>query len=412
MQQKIPNTGETASLGGLDAQFYYFAQCVYNELSNNKLEWIKVADPEAGKFDDIQYSTSNKIHAFQVKWTFTNAKVSLNDFKKILPDLAQSWRNLLKTNNETFKQVYVYLLTNKKLSKDDSISLIDGSKSNSKFFFENVWNSVKVEGKWQNVIDDIRACSKLSEEDFNEFIEAFSFHSAVEISEQHNIQSTLDIKLLKQQISSYASLYSDKRGKDRKPVKVYTRTLLEDLGWPNRFKTTFDHEFSIDLNKYEPIKSTLNELDRKIKQFNSGYLFLIGGPGTGKSTLLTQWIKSRNEHKIKYYAFDFTNINSEAKNNSLRGETTSLLFDLIIQINKLLSENRINNSSQEILPTKDEQTLKNTFEELLKHLEKLYKESQKKILILIDGLDHIPLECIKLKVPISTPKNSFCFKCH
>lgn len=68
-EERVSAGGERAAIGGYLLQFDEFAWFVYLNLINNKLEWIRVADPKAEKLDDIQYATHSELHAYQVKWT-------------------------------------------------------------------------------------------------------------------------------------------------------------------------------------------------------------------------------------------------------------------------------------------------------------------------------------------------------
>lgn len=64
----VSAAGERAAMGGYVPQFNEFARFAYCELVNNNLKWIKIADPDAEKLDDIQYATRNEVHTYQVKW--------------------------------------------------------------------------------------------------------------------------------------------------------------------------------------------------------------------------------------------------------------------------------------------------------------------------------------------------------
>ena len=117
----ISARGERAAIGGYLPQFDEFAWFVYLNLINKSLSWIKVADPEAEKLDDIQYSTSSEVHAYQVKWTTAEANISYTSFISLLPLILSSWQNLKRLN--VSKKVIPHLITNKKLSENDNIKI-------------------------------------------------------------------------------------------------------------------------------------------------------------------------------------------------------------------------------------------------------------------------------------------------
>jgi hypothetical protein len=121
-KEQVSAKGERAAIGGYLPQFDAFAKFAYHELVNGNLEWIKVADPEAEKLDDIQYSTSTEIHAYQVKWTIANDKISFLDFKNLLPLIVTSWKKIKALPSSINKRVIPHLLTNKLMSIDDDIN--------------------------------------------------------------------------------------------------------------------------------------------------------------------------------------------------------------------------------------------------------------------------------------------------
>jgi len=120
----VSASGERAAIGGYLPQFDEFAWLVYLNLINNKLEWIRVADPKAEKLDDIQYSDHSELHAYQVKWTIADANISFADFIELIPLITSSWKSL-KANNQS-KKVIPHLITNKPVS--NGIPLLLSSK--------------------------------------------------------------------------------------------------------------------------------------------------------------------------------------------------------------------------------------------------------------------------------------------
>lgn len=60
----VSAAGERAALSGYLAQFNAFAWFAYHELVAERLEWVRLADPEAEKLDDIQYASATEVHAY------------------------------------------------------------------------------------------------------------------------------------------------------------------------------------------------------------------------------------------------------------------------------------------------------------------------------------------------------------
>ena len=385
MSGKVSAKGERAAMGGYVPQFDEFAKLVYINLVNGNLEWIKVADPKAGKLDDIQFSTSTEVHAYQVKWTISNAVISYQTFKTFIPLIVSSWMNIKASNPG--KKVTAHFITNKKVSSNDVVK--NGQESLGSFadFLKQVWNPLKtgepMVPKWEPISAEIKKASKLNDAQFKEFTDSFDFTADYKTKELHISKARFskedeDIQALSRFIIEKAA------GKERS-VKFTKKEILDELNWADRFRTTFNHDLVIDIQKYQPIKSIIDALDEKIENKSNGYVFLAGGPGTGKSTMLTQWSKGVKHRIIKYYAFDFTNPSS-ASNISERGSSIHLFFDLVFQIkesSKFLGK---------IVPHKDLLYLLGIFTEQLEFLSEEYKKNGQKTVLIIDGLDHINRE--------------------
>ena len=388
----ISAMGERAAMGGYVPQFNEFARFAYRELVNNNLEWIKIADPEAEKLDDIQFATKSEVHAYQVKWTIAGQTISYLNFVNLLPLILSSWKGLGEIHSKNKKKVIAHLLTNKTLSKHDRI--MSGKKMIGTFadFYVEVWQKWKlgqpVVEKWNSVIKELIDNLKLSEPEFKTFISQFEFHPAhigVDLKVGLRVHSGEVDDLL-----TFRSFLLEKVSDPARVVPFTKEEIIDGLVWATKFKTTFNHELSVDINRYQSIRPTVNDLNEKLSTHNSGYLFLVGGPGSGKSTLLTEWMKGRTERIIKYYAFDFTNP-SFAVNYQDRGDATNLYFDLVFQ----LKEAGFYRKS--VLPYKDLGFLKSVFSEQLEELRREHKEHKTKAIIVIDGLDHVPREYTSVK---------------
>ncbi len=393
--QKKPAEGDRIDIGGKLPQFDVFAKFAYRELVYDNLTWIRVADPKAGKVDDVLYSTNAEIHGYQLKWSNKEKPTpfSYNDFLPLLKECLSGWKELKVEHASENKRVIVHLLTNRPISSNDAMkdkNIVIGSFSD---FLNEVWKKLKInqdydQKKWKAIIDEIKSSCSLSDSDFKEFIDHFEFHSNYT---HHEIKiSNFDTNKLDADLIQFSRFLLEEVADKKRTIHYTWQELINALGpsWQMRFKTTFNHELIIDRSTYQPIESTLEELNEKLNINNSGYLFVVGGPGTGKSTLLTDWAKNRIERVVKYYAFDFSNPSSML-NDYQRGEAVNLFFDIVLQIKntRLVREN--------IQPHKDLTYLKTAFEKQLIALGDDYEESGMKTIIVIDGLDHIPREYIQ-----------------
>lgn len=384
-KESVSASGERAAIGGYMPQFDEFAWFVYLNLINKKLEWIRIADPKAEKLDDIQYSTHSEIHAYQVKWTIAGANMSFANFTELLPLITSSWKSL-KTANPG-KKIIPHLITNKPISFHDSLKEGNTKIGSFQDFFSEVWAKIKsnqpIDVKWNSVFGKFKKSSKLNDSEFEEFVTSFDFQPDY----KQKLFSVGNIKYSKededlQQISRFIV---EKVASPERVVGFTRQEIIIELGWSDRFKTIFNHELIVDRQRYQPIQSTIDLLNLKLEKHKNGYLFLLGGPGTGKSTLLNQWSKSLKIRIIRYYSFDFVNPSSHL-NFYERGSATHLFFDLVFQLKEAGIYKR------DILPYKDLLFLKDVFNEQLRVIGEDFVKNGQPTIILIDGLDHVPRE--------------------
>lgn len=384
-KETISASGERAAIGGYLPQFDEFAWFVYLNLINKNLEWIRIADPKAEKLDDIQYSTHSEIHAYQVKWTISEANISFANFIQLFPLITSSWKNL-KKNNPT-KKIIPHLITNKSISSHDSLKSGKTKIGSFNDFIFEAWQSIRsnqsIDDKWNPIIQELKSRSKLNESEFHEFIQCFDFQYGYK-KREFGVQRMF-ISKEEEDLVRLARFLWEEVGGNKRNIEFSREGIIQKLGWVDRFKTIFNHELIVDRKRYQPIQSTIDLLNSKLNEHKNGYLFLLGGPGSGKSTLLTQWSKGLKTRIIKYYAFDFTNPSSHL-NFYERGNAIHLFFDLVFQIKEAGIYKR------DILPYKDLLFLKDVFAQQLKAIGQDYNESGQQTIIIIDGLDHVPRE--------------------
>ncbi len=300
-KKTVSARGERAAIGGYLPQFDEFAWFVYLNLINKNLEWIKIADPESEKLDDIQYSTHSEIHAYQIKWTIANANISFANLIELVPTNYLNWKSLRIANPG--KKIVPHLITNKSISSHDSLKNDSKKIGSFKEFNSEALQKIKLgqsaDDKWKPIINKLKSISNLDDADFNEFIKCFDFqhsYNKKDFAVQKMPFSKEDEDLVRLVRFLWEEVGSNKRN-----VEFTREQIIQRLGWTDRFKTIFNHELIVDRKRYQPIQSTINLLDTKLVEHNNGYLFLIGGPGSGKSTLLAQWSRGLKNTSNKIF---------------------------------------------------------------------------------------------------------------
>ena len=388
----IPSgNGERGAMGGYRAQYDEFSRRVYDCILNGNLECIRVADAEdnVGKLDDICYVTDTEVHAYQVKWTNSDDTFTYIDFKSLIKQVAEGWKKI-KAIYPT-KVVIPHLLTNRKCSTADrSIKGNDGKTLGT--FADYVVNvitplcsSAELSDKWAVVLDELNETTGLTEGQSSEFWPLFCFtpnyvEETINIAQKHTCQRISDLLDINRLIQEMAA------SKERQVIASMD-DIIRKLGWRARVQTQYDHNLNVLPSEYEPNKAAISQLNTLLKSRQKGYLFLEGIPGSGKSTLITQWVKQIPNKCIRYYAFDFTRPSAQLVNDSDRGERTTFLFDLI----KMMEREGFK-SQNNTLAYKEYQFLKNRFVELLEIVHLHYTETGLCTVIVVDGLDHIDRE--------------------
>jgi len=235
--------------------------------------------------------------------------------------------------------------------------------------------------EWKFTMAEIKNKSILSDGEFTEFLIHFEVDfSPINIYKEPDTRAE---KIKNKHIKEIASYIFDKIKNAKGTVEITSAKLIKEIGWEDKITLKNPHEFPVDKSKYIPIKSTIRELLGKLNSLEKGYLALVGAPGTGKSTLLSE-LNSNLEFKsriIRYYAFV-----PDSNKILLRGEMNNFLFDLI----KLLE---LEGFVASIISEPD--NTDQLFEKLNSVFEQIgseYSKTGKKTIIIIDGLDHIERE--------------------
>ena len=65
MQVSHPGQGERRAIVGYVGQYRVSASLILDGLQGDYMEWVRVADPEAGQVDDLQLGSQGRIDAYQ-----------------------------------------------------------------------------------------------------------------------------------------------------------------------------------------------------------------------------------------------------------------------------------------------------------------------------------------------------------
>ena len=375
--------GDKIDIAGKLPQFEFFVDKTYQLLISENLEWIKIGDSKAGIADDIQYSTKSEVHAYQMKWSVQTPPptFSYKNFRDLLKDLIESWKSI-KSNNPT-KSVRIKVITSQPPSKDDTVIIYQGKKNGSFNDFLNEYytkikgGSGEISKIWRDFIQDEIKLLDIVEDDFNAFLQDFEFiFNAKRPSYSENRHSPK----IEEHYNKFTKFLLEEYYNPKSKVQFSADEIKKVLGLQT--STIFFHDFFVDLEIYKPNTITIDALNSSVNKLTGGYILLSGKPGTGKSTLLTEWTKTRKERIIRYYAYS-----NLSPSSPTRGEANNLFFDLVVQI----KDNGFYDEKVYPYHANIEQT-RSAFFRQLQLLQEDFINTGQKTIIIIDGLDHIPRE--------------------
>lgn len=393
-----PAQGERNAITGYYPQYRISAALIIEGLRSGNLQWIAVADPTAGRVDDFQIATETSVDAYQFKWSRYPGNFTFNDLVKksdstpsLIEQLADGWRRLGKSNAN--KRVVVHLMTNEtpSISKNTTLPIRQPVPEHPHFsaFIEQVWkvaqntplsDEFQVPQPWQAAWENIQSESGLGKNEFFRFVRDCNLEFGCNLPQPEET-SLRDAEIYENDLNHVTEKIFRAVYEPQQIIRLRQEELLDFLNWKSRFEFRNQHEFPIDDVLYQPIEASQRELEQAINRLENGYLGVIGSPGSGKSTLLTQVLRYFPQRVIRYYAFV-----PSGQGANVRGESQNFLHDIVTAIEK--AGFSVGNSPSNF----DVAHLREKLHKQLQLLHQDWLETNRKTIILVDGLDHIPRE--------------------
>jgi len=355
---------------------------------NTNITHILLENYEKGPhIDDVIVYRKDKIDYHQIKWsddgensyTLYNLLTAQPPKKSIFKQLAKGYLSV-KQNNIDFS---IILFTTKRVSSQKRPS--DGLNHGLTEIISEVIQPLKQAtvrydalpnyGQYQDTLNKVRLECGLDEDSFNDFLKKLDFKFSQKPTEQ--IQSAIKFKLNRLGIEEnlFEKLLDGVVNWSITGEFITKEKVLKQLGITDRFEDKLSHYFKVvDEKYYVPNIELLNKLNTALNELKGGYIFIEGLPGIGKSTALTKFKEINPDITFAYYCFI-----PDAKNNfgELRHKSDYFLKSMCIAIE--------NNFPDVDLPNE----YSNRYEEkLVSYIDKL-GTLKKKIIFIIDGLDHV-----------------------
>lgn len=388
--------GERNAVTGYYPQYRLSAALVIRALREGTLRWIGVADPKAGRVDDFQIATEHRVDAFQFKWSRFGGAITLNDLLRrsdgnpcLIAQLADGWKRLQATHPAL--RVVVHLVTNQHPSTSDhQLPAGDPPPTPRHFaaFLEQVWKPVadellpheSIPREWHTTWRVLSSASGLSDEEFRSFVTdcklefGKSLPSAAGLSVREAEAYERDLSQVAQ--SLFATVFDP-----RTLIHLDANSLLARLGWSARLEYRNAHRFPVNDALYQPIEDSREALEKAVSELSGGYVAVLGSPGSGKSTFLTQTLRYTPYRVVRYYAFV-----PESQSGPVRGEASNFLHDVV----RALEDAGFRSGAG--VASADDLQLRERFHEQIRLLHEEWLSSGRKTIILVDGLDHISRE--------------------
>lgn len=384
MVKRSSGSGERTARKGLRFQDRASAVLAYRAILEGTLSFIALADDQAGMFDDFVIGVGGQVVGHQYKSSTKPKPVGVRGLllgkDNVIADCAMSFRKLELAFPQKF--VKVRYVTSHYASVNDKDQFGVKGRDSSDFFEEKAlypdraladWRA----GIWQPLIDELLKASGLSDNDFERFFSRFE----IVLGAPGRIDLNLELDSgARAQIVELALALGDLAGRDGEKTRWSRRELLDELGWPDRFRQRFEHRFPLGAHIQSNEKSE-TELERALTKYPTGYLCLLGPPGAGKSTLLERFVRSGpGRSVVRYLAY----VPGLAQQQG-RGEAENFLADL---------NSQLSSSGLDASRAKDDtlEQHRETFARLLDRASERYNTSAHLTIIVVDGLDHVPRE--------------------
>lgn len=392
----MSSIGEDSQAIGDDLEATIFSDYIEQYIKNGLLTGIYLKEAKFGNLDDIVFELNyNVLHCIQAKGSKSRDEMTIGDFLNIKTgeqySLFQKFYDSYKKIKSNFKEYNLELefITNRFPSSSTRSLPKKGKKKISlASFIREVWSPFKNDKiTWEKILEDpinqqfLKMFSdnlNISDNELGDFLKSFNFIFGYIPFRARSLDKIRPLE------NFFMWFLKTKKDPERKGY--FSRDLLlKEFGLaisPN------PHDFPVEREKYVSFPNLKDSLMSSISYLVKGYIFLQGGPSTGKSTFLESEMNLESIKSciiFKYLCFREPN---ELSFRS-RGELEHLLEDLMEQFKLYIKSTSIQEVSQR-------------FTEDLKNLSVLAEQKSKKILIIIDGIDHIRREEMdKLTKPLT-----------
>ncbi|MBR0725706.1 AAA family ATPase [Bradyrhizobium manausense] len=383
-EKKTSSSGEVSAITGYFRQYEYSACVLYSLMQEGILEAITIADPSAGIFDDLVVHSNGVVRATQVKSQKDGTYVSLGTELKapFIQAMTKSWLKLeQKFGVGRVRLSYIFAgyfsISDTTLANANTT----GARHSAEFarFVSRQDHSLEMwqSSIWSAKLTELQVLSGLDATTFIRFVNDLDLKDGRELQENR-----IDVFPIRERakVEALRGLFPVLIASSSLGQRWSEQDLIDKLGWRNRLSQHNVHVFPVPTD-FQDNEATERKLLDSIDQISRGYLALVGPPGTGKSTLLQRCIYSTPAYSVsRYLAF-----HPDQRHGLGRAEAGEFLNDLIAELKtqgfygSKFAEDNLSGSRAE-------------FAKQLESASERFRDTGRKTIIIVDGLDHVPRE--------------------
>lgn len=385
---RAPAEGERAAVSGYSVQYRTSAGLTLAALRDETLEWIALADPEAGTLDDFQLARRGRLDAYQVRFSGTSGSLTYVRLRTMIRELADGWDRLRKSNPD--REVFAHLHTSQEPSRRSTVSpLGDRPPSPRHFagFLETVWMPVQrgdirattgIPAGWVPAWEGLRQQTPFGKREFLDFVRHLHLDVGQSVPDVAAADARVDPDLRRRYQELLWEIQQIVTDPSRR-VRMSRAELLQALGWADEFEFRSVHEFAIRRDRYARNAESTDELLRAVDALDGGYVALVGTPGSGKSTLLTDAFYGHRDVVARYYAY----VPDHEIGRATRASPANFLHDIVLALERAGFKVGATPVGFQI------DVLRERLRRQLRELGERFQSTGQRAHIVVDGLDHV-----------------------
>lgn len=359
-------------------------------VADHSIEHVRHEDSSAAPADDVIIEFADRLECYQAKHSMNpHALVDIDfdsgelidsqapKFHISLAKLAKAWQSLQCLNKTIIIRIFTNRAAGAELGK-----FLNGDRFKEEFV-AGTWQQrkrKKLRGKMQETIE-------LSDDELISFLASLRYDLRQPKEEELDAVIQTDwlqrkFGLTSPEVHSRFLSYVERWYLERKTRPVRRDEVLKALQIDN---STLPQRFPVDARTYISRPDFKQEVLKQVFQEGTTYTAVVGPPGSGKSTFITkliEYLQRKRRPLVRYYAFTQVGDPSQRERVGAQAFLKSMIEQLYCGFHDLLPDEERYDYSE------------SRFRSLLKLLGNHFRLRGQKILMIVDGIDHVGREAV------------------